>query len=102
MSPRWGARERAWLERGRTGPRSIAVRQAPTLSLEDRLAAAAEQLRGQARGGEEAFRVATAEYDLLVGLVGESAGKLSVATVATSTGLSHVMIQRLRREARGQ
>lgn len=64
----------------------------------DRLWAAAEQLRGQARGGRRAFGGAVAEYRELLAAIAAT-HHYPVADVARAAGLSPAMIRRLRGEA---
>jgi len=70
-----------------------------TLDELDRLWAAVERLRGQARGGRQAFNGAGEEYDDLVAAV-RGTLNLPVADVARASGLSKGRILDLRRRAK--
>lgn len=64
----------------------------------DRLWAAAEQLRGQARGGRRTFAQARGEYRELLAAIAATR-RYPVADVSRAAGLSPAMIRRLRAEA---
>lgn len=65
----------------------------------DRLWAAVERMRAEARGGPEQFRHARERYDELLAAI-HSTARHPIADVARASGLSKGQIRRLRREAK--